>query len=150
MKKLKLLSGFVLIILLAASCSTPKELYYWGGSYHNGKENTTKYEHATYQYYKTSSPESLCALINVFEDMTSHPGGSTGKIPPGICAEYGFILLRPDVATIYGEHATKQQQKKGPELGSFQAKGLKLLQMEIELYPESATFIAPILKKYKN
>ena len=45
---------------------------------------------------------------------------------------------------------TKQQQKKGPELGSFQAKGLKLLQMEIELYPESATFIAPILKKYKN
>lgn len=150
MKKFKLFSGLFLLILLATSCSSSKELYYWGGSYNKGKESTTRYEHATYQYYKTSSPESLCELINVFEDMTSHPGGTTGKVPPGICAEYGFILLRPDASTIYGEHATNKQKQKGPEINSFQEKGLKLLQMEIELYPESTTFIAPILKKYKN
>ena len=81
---------------------------------------------------------------------TSNPGGERGVVPPGICAEYGYLLLNPDSQETFNEHATKKQKETMGSVGSFREKGLKMLQLEIELYPESATFIAPLIKKFSQ
>ena len=70
--------------------------------------------------------------------------------PPGICAEYGYMLLIPENATIFTEHATAMQRKtfaSGDYASFFPEKGKELLQKEIELYPESAKFIAPLIER---
>ena len=50
------------------------------------------------------------------------------KPPPGICAEYGYLLY-------------KQGQ---------QERGLRLLEREIQLYPESTFFIGNLIKQLKK
>ena len=70
--------------------------------------------------------------------------------PPGICAEYGNMLLIPVNAAIIAEHATAMQKRtfsSGDYASFFPEKGKELLQKEIELYPESAKFIAPLIER---
>ena len=84
--------------------------------------------------------------------MVSNPGGSRNTVPPGICAEYGFLMLQPNTAEIFEMYATPKQKKafENSEYGAlFSEKGIKMLEMEMELYPESVTFIGPILKRLK-
>jgi len=49
-------------------------------------------------------------------------------VQPGICAEYGYLLIK---------------QGKREE-------GLQLLKKEIELYPESKVFITRIIKQFEK
>lgn len=143
MKKAALL---LLAAVILSACGTTSDLYSWGG-YRN---KTSAYEDYAYQYYHRQTPESLCNLIACYEELVSTPGGSRQVPPPGICAEYGYLLLLPETAVTFTNHATRSQKRLfavNDYAALFQEKGKKLLLMEIELYPESALFIKPILKK---
>ena len=140
----------ILILALASfaliSCGISSNLYYWGGV----QNGATTYENLAYKNYDKQTPESLCKLICMYEDIVSNPGGTRRMPPPGICAEYGYMLLIPENATIFAEHATAMQKRtfeSGDYATFFPVKGKELLQKEIELYPESAKFITPLIER---
>ena len=148
MKKLIVLLGLALAL---SSCEVKSNLYNWGNK--SSSNNATEYESSVYNYYHSQSPESLCALLCEYEYMVTHPGGERGVVPPGICAEYGYLLLSPDTPQIFSEHATKRQKESfssGDYSATFREKGMLMLQKEIELYPESAVFIQPLIKKFSQ
>lgn len=141
----------VLAVLLMSACASPR-LYYWGSSptFGNG---TSRYEQLAYRFYDQQSPESICALVALYEDMISHPGGKRGVVPPGIYAEYGYLLLQPSTAEAFNTHATKSQRKlfeTSSYASFFPQRGKEMLQKEMELYPESAQFIVPLLRRLNN
>lgn len=149
MKKLLIVMG---LGLLLGSCTTKTYLYNWG-SYRSSK-GASDYEVTMYDYYHTQSAESVCALLCQYEYMVNHPGGTRGVIPPGICAEYGYLLLQAETATTFLSHATKSQKETYGQMddyGSlFREKGMEMLQREMELYPESSVFIEPLIKKFSH
>lgn len=136
----------VLAVLFLSSCSITQPLYYWGGT----QNGTTTYENLAYQSYDKQTPKSICNLVAVYENMVTQPGGTRRVPPPGICAEYGYMLLQPETATAFAENATNSQKKlfKTDDYGAyFQTRGKELLEKEIEYYPESIKFIQPLIKK---
>lgn len=131
--------------VILSSCGVTS-LYYWGGT----KRDATAYEQLAYADYKNQSPEAVCNLICVYEDMVSNPGGTRQVPPPGICAEYGYILLQPQTAKIFYEHATGAQKRifSGSDYSAlFSERGKLMLQKEMEYYPESRQFIEPLIKR---
>jgi hypothetical protein len=101
-----------LLITLFTSCAV-KPLYSWG-----------KYEAASYTYLKNSDEKSTQQLIVAYEKIIKKQNGSRGVVPPGVYADYGFVLLQ----------ANKMSE------------GRAMLEKEISLYPESKNFIDRILK----
>lgn len=110
MKRILIIIG---IIGLLASCTVQTPLYSWG-----------KYESASYTYLKNSDEESTQALIDQYKSIIDEQTGTRNTTPPGIYADYGFLLL---------------------QIGEVD-QGRTLLLKEIELYPESKVFIDRILK----
>lgn len=110
MKKIIFIS---ITVLLLASCTTQKPLYSWD-----------KYEITSYNYLKNSDEKSTQELIETYQKIIEKQKGTRNAIPPGVCADYGFLLLQ--------EGKTKE--------------GKELLMKEIALYPESKVFINRILK----
>lgn len=107
-------SLYILITaLLLASCTMQLPLYSWG-----------KYEVTSYNYLKNSDEKSTQELIETYQSIIEKQKGSRGVVPPGIYADYGFILL---------------QSNKTEE-------GRLMLLKEVALYPESKIFIDRILK----
>lgn len=148
MKKILLLIGVTLSVMLT-SCETA--LYYWGSNA-TGNE-ATKYEQLAYKNYDKQTPESICELLCLYEDMVTNPGGTRGVVPPGICAEYGYLLVLPETAETFANHATNKQKKKLNFSGDavvFYEKGILMFEKEIALYPESAKFLEPLIKKLKH
>ena len=143
--KRTLLTGIALILL--TSCGT--QLYYWCS---NKLSGVSEYEDLTYKNYDKRTPESICALLCLYEDMITNPGGLRNVPPPGICAEFGYLLLQPDTEEIFAGHATRKQKESFAEMNtsSFKALGIQMLEKEIELYPESAVFIDPLVKKFSE
>ena len=89
----------------------------------------------------------------MYEDLVKHPGGTRRVPPPGICAEYGYMLLIPENAEIFANTATNLQKKtyRSTDYASFFPKlGKEMLLKEIELYPESAKFIEPLIERLCN
>ncbi len=106
------------LALLCASCTnTPKSLYSWND-----------YENASYSYYKDQTPESSEKLMKTYQAMINNPKGSRKVAPPGIHAEYGYLLL--------------QNNKKD--------EGLAMFQKEKELYPQSAIFMDRLIKQFSE
>lgn len=103
----------IVTVLLLASCSTQKPLYTWGN-----------YETTSYNYLKNADEKSIQELIENYQKIIEIQKGTRGVIPPGVCADYGFLLL---------------QEGKTEE-------GKEMLMKEIALYPESKIFIERILK----
>lgn len=144
MRKIVLLLSTILI----SSCAAPR-MYYWGSN-PSLDGGTSKYERIAYKNYDKQSPESVCELICLYEDMVNHPGGTRGVVPPGIYAEYGYLLLLPSTAEAFTKYSTPSQRKlfsMSDYATSFPQKGEEMLKKEMELYPESAKFIQPILKR---
>ena len=143
MKKI-VLSLFIL--MCATSCGT-SSLYYWGGSSFQG---VSEYEALSYQRANTENPKVICNIIEMYEDMLAHPGGLRQVPPPGICAEYAYMLLQPAIMDIFDKNATKAQRDSfnnsmyGNDPSS---KAVKLLEKEVELYPESLQIVSPLLKR---
>ncbi len=147
MKKLAL---FILTAVLLSSCGTTTSLYNWGGSSSGG---VSPYESLSYLNYDKQTAESICKLLVLYEEMTSHPGGSRKVPAPGICAEYGYLLMQPEVLQTFSENATKAQMKvyEGKDLSAyFTEHGKEMFEKEMEYYPESVVFIAPLLKKLSS
>jgi hypothetical protein len=105
-----------LICLFFIGCA-PQTLYNWGN-----------YQEQTYSYAKDATDKSLEALMKTYQTLINHPTGTRKTVPPGICADYGYLLY---------------QQGKTEE-------GLALLNKEIALYPESSVFISRIIKNLQK
>ena len=133
--------------MFLSSCVTTR-MYYWGKE----TNGVSRYEQLAYEHYDQQTPESICELVVLYEDMINNPGGSRNTIPPGICAEYGFLLLQPNTLESFEKYATQKQRKAFDTTDYatlFNDKGIQMLEKEMELYPESVTFISPILKRVK-
>ena len=114
MKKAIKISVMCCGMLMLASCgSSPKALYTWGD-----------YDSATYSYIKDPSAKNEAELMANYERMMDNQAGVRKVVPPGMCAELGYMYF-----------------KKGDK-----QKATMMLEKEIELYPESAVFIKRILE----
>ena len=109
----KVLAITIIGMLCFTSCTTPKQLYTWD-----------KYYITSYNYLKNSDEKAAQELIKTYQNIINKQKGSRQTVPPGIYADYGFLLLQAERVK----------------------EGKKMLQMEIALYPESAVFISRILK----
>lgn len=131
--------------LLLSSCGV-SSLYYWGGT----QSGATAYENLAYQSYDKQTPKSLCKLVALYEKMITKPGGLRQVPPPGICAEYGYLLLQGETAVVFAENASASEKQlfKTDDYGAFfAARGKEMLEKEMEYYPESVKFIQPLIKK---
>lgn len=105
--------GVICIGLFISSCTTTKPLYYWGD-----------YENLAYKVVKGNEQQDVQNLMASYNDIVNGKSkGTSGKIPPGVCADLGFFLMR---------------QGKVEE-------GKKWLVREKEIYPESSVFVDRIL-----
>ncbi len=109
MKKILFLA---ISIVLISSCTVQKPLYSWG-----------KYETTSYNYLKNADEKSTQELIENYKKIIEKQTGSRNVPPPGIYADYGYILLQ----------------------SGRTEEGKTMLKKEIELYPESKIFIDRIL-----
>jgi len=143
MKRILIIISLVFVL---SSCGSTANLYYWGGT----TNETTRYEDLAYKSYDKQTPESICRLIAVYEDMVTNTSGTRQMPPPGICAEYGYLLLKPETAEMFAKAATQQQRRlfgSSDYNVAFKQRGKELLKMEIALYPEAAKFLAPLVKR---
>ncbi|WP_430812870.1 MULTISPECIES: DUF4810 domain-containing protein [unclassified Carboxylicivirga] len=102
------------LIAVVASCA-PSRLYYWG-----------QYDQATYQHNKKQTEETKADLLLVFEDIIENKHkGTRGEVPPGVYADYGYMLIMDG------------------QIG----KGKEMLDKELALYPESKKIVEYILNK---
>ena len=107
-------------VMAMASCQTQQTLYSWYDS-----------EDATYTYTKRGTEETLTKAMAQYEKVISKQKGLRKVVPPGVNAEYGYLLYK----------AGKKEE------------GLTLLRAEIKAYPESEKFISRIinqLEKWRN
>ncbi|MDA3911852.1 MAG: DUF4810 domain-containing protein [Bacteroidales bacterium] len=86
------------------------------------------YDNTTYSYLKKNDEKADQNLAETYESIIEKPRGERNTVPPGIYADYGYLLLQLDQTE----------------------KGKKMLAREIELYPESKIFIDRILKKLEE
>ena len=117
MKKLLFPTAVMAVLFVAGSCTTPKTLYSW-----------YDYEDATYQYSKKSTEELQVKVLEQYKKITERQKGVSGVVPPGMYAEYGYLLYKT---------------------GKKDA-GLSFLKKEVELYPESDTYISRIIKQLEK
>ena len=80
---MKKVLSIALLVGLMASCSVPKPLYSW-----------YNYEDATYQYDKKQSEATQQHLLEVYQKMIEKQKGLRKTVPPGLNAEYGFLLCK--------------------------------------------------------
>lgn len=104
-------------MLAFASCSTVNPLYSW-----------YNYENITYQYNKKGTDELQAEVLELYQRMVGYPNGSRGVVPPGLYAEYGYMLYR-----------TGKKEE-----------GLSFLKEEIKVYPESEKYISRIIKQLEK
>lgn len=104
-------------MMALASCQTQKSLYSWYDS-----------EDATYQYTKRLTDEKLEKAMAQYLKVISKQKGVRKVVPPGVNAEYGYLLFK----------AGKREE------------GLELLRNEIKAYPESEKFISRIINQLEK
>lgn len=134
------------VALFITSCGTTS-LYYWGN---NTMQGVSAYESLSYKRTDKESPKVICKVIEMYENLLAHPGGSRQVPPPGICAEYAYMLLQPEIIDIFNNNATVVQKNifDNSIYGCDPThKAIKLFEKEIELYPESSRFILPLLNR---
>lgn len=86
--------------------------------------NWEKYDRDSYTYLKKQDDKSTANLLETYQKIIAKQDKTRGVVPPGIYADYGLLLI---------ENARAEE-------------GKKMLEKEIELYPESKIFIDRILK----
>lgn len=115
MKKTSL--SLITILFLISSCGAPSTLYTWGN------KKKYNYHNASYNYLKVSDEKSINALKASYINIIEKQRGTRNTVPPGIYADYGFLLVSIDETE----------------------KGIQMLKQEMVLYPESKVFITRIL-----
>lgn len=112
----KFILGAICVIAMT-SCQTQTSLYSWYGS-----------ENATYTYTKRATDETLEKAMEQYEKVLKKQNGLRKTVPPGVNAEYGYLLCK----------AGKKKE------------GLALLRAEIQAYPESEKFISRIINQLEK
>lgn len=107
----------VVVAMTLGSCSTTKTLYSW-----------YNYEDATYQYNKKRTDELKVKVLEQYKKLTDKQKGVRGVVPPGLYAEYGYMLY----------------------MSGKKEEGLSFLKQEIALYPESDKYISRIIKQLEK
>lgn len=116
MMKITVLS--VLAVLMLGSCSTStKALYSW-----------YNYEDATYRYSKKRTDELKVKVLEQYKKLVDKQKGTRGTVPPGLYAEYGYMLC----------------------MSGKKDEGLDFLKKETQLYPESEKYISRIIKQLEK
>lgn len=114
MKRRRLLFAVGAATVVCASCTSNSRLYNWKG-----------YEQAVYAYTQVPDEQNLEKLLTVYDRLLHAPGGVRTVPPPGVCADYGYLLL----------------------MNGKTDEGKALLVQETVLYPESKKFIDRILMR---
>lgn len=114
---MKKLITAVVAVLALCSCGSEKSLYSW-----------YDYEDTTYKYSKRQTDEWKERALKSYQKMSKKQKGTRGVVPPGLYAEYGFMLCNS---------------------GNVE-EGKSYLRQEIELYPESEIFISRIIKQLEK
>ena len=115
---MKKLLAFGLVCFLLIGCvSTPTPLYSW-----------YNYQDRVYDYIKNETPENLEKLLKTYQLIIEKQTGSRKTVPPGIYADYGFLLY-------------KQGKKE---------EGISFLEKEIALYSESSELVSRIIKNLEE
>lgn len=104
-------------VMTITSCTTTTTLYSW-----------YDYEDITYQYSKRRTDELQVKVLEQYQKLTEKQKGTRGVVPPGLYAEYGYLL-----------YMTGKQEE-----------GLNFLKEEIKLYPESEKYISRIIKQLEK
>jgi hypothetical protein len=107
-KKFLFISIIVFFFLSGCAPVAHHPQYYWGN-----------YSHALYKNKKDHTPESYQAYKNALADIVEKSKTSGLLVPPGIYAEYGFVLA---------------QEGKSEEAQVY-------FNLEKEKYPESKIFV---------
>lgn len=105
-------------MLFYSSCGTSQgALYSW-----------YDYENMAYQYIKAPTTKTTQDLLETYKKIIDKQTGVRKTVPPGIYAEYGYLLIK---------------QNRVEE-------GVSYLEKEVTLYPESKMFIERIVKQFKK
>jgi hypothetical protein len=126
MKRIYIIAIVMLAICLSG-CATKK--YAWNN-----------YDGALYQHYKNPTEED--AFIAKLKEIISD-GEVSGKVPPGIYAEYGYVLYEKG----QNDEAIKYFQKesdKWPESRTFMAKMISNTQMRNKTNSQETLTTNPI------
>jgi hypothetical protein len=109
---------FLCLVLgfFVAGCMPPT-IFYWGD-----------YSETLYAYKKTPDDKTHDAHKKTLVDIMTNAPKKRERVPPGIYAEYGYMLL-----------------KEGKE-----AEGLEYLQKEETSFPESKVFVDRLIEEYKR
>jgi hypothetical protein len=107
----------ILVLFLISSCAPPTALYTWGS------KKKYNYHNASYNYLKVNDEKSIDILKSSYIDIINKQKGTRKTVPPGIYADYGFLLF-----------SLNEDEK-----------GAQMLKQEMILYPESTIFITRIL-----
>ena len=114
----KSLFGAIVGVMMLSSCgSVQPPLYSWYDA-----------EDASYRYTKRLTEQEKAEAMAQYKKVIEKQKGSRATVPPGACAEYGYMLVK----------AGKKQD------------GLALLKKEMELYLESKTFISRIVNQLEK
>lgn len=140
-----IVNAFIVVIL--SSCVASNTMYYWGKV--SLSDKITQYEKVTYNYYKSKSPKSICEMIETYHDIIVKCKDNEKMIPPGICAELGYILLNHENEACFNTYASKSQKKKMEGVIFFEY-GKELMEKEMSLYPESRHFLEPVIERLAN
>jgi hypothetical protein len=111
--KFNLIIGILAIALLYGCAAPPKPMYYWG-----------EYSQSLYSLKKNSNAETADSHLKVLDDIMLKSKEMDLKVPPGICAEYGYYMLS----------AGKKEEAK------------KMFQTEKDIYPESTVLMDRMIK----
>jgi len=114
--KIVKISVVAITVLFTMSCASTTKLYSW----HD-------YQKDYYNFLKKADKNSLEKLTKTYEKIIAEQKETRGIVPPGIYADYGYLLM---------------ENGKPAEAKSMLAK-------EMELYPESEVFIKSILKRFE-
>lgn len=117
MKKVFFMAVMAVAALSFTSCSTAKPLYSW-----------YDYENVTYKYSKRTTDELQVKVLEQYKKLVNKQAGLRGVVPPGLYAEYGFLLYK-----------TGKKEE-----------GLSFLKQEIAIYPESEVYISRIIKQLEQ
>lgn len=86
------------------------------------------YEDITYQYSKRTTDELQVKVLEQYRKIIDKQKGVRKVVPPGMYAEYGYLLYK-----------TGKKDE-----------GMSFLKKEVELYPESDTYISRIIKQIEK
>ena len=144
---MKRISAILMAGLLLSACGpVNKSLYYWGAT----NRDATEYEQKAYNLTAKQSPESTCAMMMMYQELIYAPGGSREVPPPGICAEYAWLLAQPETADIFARHATAKQKAVfdfTDYAAGFLGHSRELFEREMQYYPESTVFLKPLVER---